>query len=149
MFCSLFQDRRGVSEIIASLLIVLVVSIAGAALYSYSSEAFASSSNSFQLLTDKREERARERFSIIAVWQDTDDQINVTILNHGKIDLTIDAVYIDGSAATIRIGRGETITRGDLISLKFISPFSIEEGHTYEIIAVSERGSKDAVYWKS
>jgi len=146
---SLFHDKRGVSEIIASLIIVLIVSIAGVALYSYSLGAFSSSSSSLQLQTDQREEQARERFSIIAVWWDAVDQLNLTILNYGKIELAINAVYIDGTMVSISSGREITAGTGKLISVKFTSPVSIQDEKTYEIIAVSERGSKNAVYWKA
>jgi len=143
---SFLHDKRGVSEIIASLMMVLIVSVAGVALYSYSLDAFSSSGSSFQLQTDQREERARERFSIIAVGRDG-DQLNLTVLNYGKIDLAIDAVYINGTMASS--GTGITVRTGKLVSIEFTSPVSIDSGQTYDIIAVSERGSKDVVYWKA
>ena len=150
MFRSFFRDKRGVSEIIASLIIVLIASVAGTALYSYSLSAFSSSSSSFQLQSDQREEQARERFSIIVVWWDTANQLNVTVLNYGKIELAIDAVYIDGTqVSTYTSGKGETIAKGSIVSVKFTSPVSILDGQTYEIVAVSERGSKDVVYWEA
>lgn len=146
----LFHDKRGVSEVIASLLMVLIVSIGGAALYSYSLGTFSSSSSSFQLQTDLREERARERFQIIAVWWNvTTDYMNVTILNYGEIELAIEAVYINGTRVSISSGRGISRGTGKLISIKFTSPLPIDEGDTCEILVVSERGSKDAVYWKA
>ncbi len=152
MFRSLFRNKRGVSEIIASLIIVLIVSVAGVALYSYSLGAFSSSSNSFQLQTDQREERTRERFLITAVWWDTVDKLNLTVLNYGKIELAIDAVYIDGtqvSPSAYTDGKGVTTVKESMISVKFTSPVSIVSGQSYEIVVVSERGSKDAVYWEA
>ena len=146
---SFLHDKRGVSEIIASLMMVLIVSVAGVALYSYSLGAFSSSGSSFQLQIDQREERARERFSIIAVWRDG-DQLNLTVLNYGKIDLAVDAVYINRTAVTTFIsGNGTTVTRSNIIPVKFTSPVSILDGQTYEITAVSERGTRDVVYWKA
>jgi len=150
MFRSLIHDKRGVSEVVASLVIILIVSIAGTILYSFSTDTFSSSWSSFLLQTNQREERAQERFAIITVWWDNDTQLNLTILNYGKIELAIDAVYIDGTAVTTFIsGRGETVTRGNLVSVKFNSPITVQDGQTYEIIAVSERGSRDVVYWKA
>ncbi len=150
MLRSFFKDKRGVSEVIASLIMILIVSIVGTALYSYSMDTFSSSWSSFLLQTNKKEEQARERFSIIAVWWDEGNQLNLTILNYGKIELVIDAVYIDGTAVTIFIsGKGETVTRGSIVPVKFNSPITIQDDQTYEIIAVSERGSKNVVYWKA
>jgi len=150
MVRSLLRDRRGVSEVVASLIMILIVSIVGAALYSNSVNMFGSSSSSFLVQMKRREESARERFSIIAVWWDNDNQLNLTILNYGKINLAIDAVYIDGTAVTtFTSGRGTTVIRKDIVSVKFNSPFTIQDGQTYELVAVSERGSRDVVYWKA
>jgi len=144
------NDKRGVSEVVASLLMILVVSVAGAFLYSYSMEEFGSSWSSFALQTNKREEQARERFSVIAVWWDNANQLNLTILNYGKVELAIDAVYIDGTAVTAFMsGRGQTVTREGIVSVRFSSPIVILDGQTYEVAAVSERGSRDVVYWKA
>jgi len=146
----LFHEKRGSSEIIASLIMVLIVSTGGAALYSYSLGVFSSSSSSFQGRTDLREERARERFQIIAVWWNvTTDYLNITILNFGKIEVAIEAVYINGTRVSISSGRGINIGTRKRISIKFNSPLPIDEGDTCEILAISERGSKDAVYWKA
>lgn len=150
MVRSLLRDRRGVSEVVASLILILIVSIVGAALYSNSVNMFGASSSSFLVQMERREESARERFSIVAVWWDNDNQLNLTILNYGKIDLAIDAVYIDGTAVTAFVsGRGTTVTRKDIVPVKVNSPFTIQDGQTYELVVVSERGSRDVVYWKA
>jgi flagellin-like protein len=146
---SFFRNNRGISEIIASLLLLLIVSVAGAALYSYSLSAFSSSSSTFQQQTIQREEQARERFQITAVWWNTVNQLNLTILNYGKIDIAVDAVYINGTPASISSGRGATVGTGELVTVKLAFSVLIQDGQTYEIVAVSERGSKNAAYWKA
>jgi len=78
--------------------------------------------------------------------------MNVTVLNYGKIEIVIDAVYIDGTqvpTAAHTDGKGETVAKGSLVFVKFTSPVSIVDGQTYEIVAVSERGSRDVVYWEA
>ena len=146
---SLFRNTRGVSEVVASLIIMLVVSIAGTILYSFSIEAFNSSSSAFLLQTKGREEQARERFSIVAVWWDNNSHLNLTVLNYGKTELTIDAVYIDGIKATINEGKGTVIVRKEMVQIKITSAVSIQDEKTYEIATVSQRGSKVVVYWKA
>jgi flagellin-like protein len=146
---SFLRNNRGISEIIASLLLLLIVSVAGAALYSFSLSAFSSSSSTFQQQTIQREEQARERFQITAVWWNTVNQLNLTILNYGKIDIAVDAVYINGTPASISSGRGATVGTGELVSVKLAFSVLIQDGQTCEIVAVSERGSKNAVYWKA
>ncbi len=78
--------------------------------------------------------------------------MNITVLNYGKIELAIDSVYIDGthvSASAYTDGRGETVAKGSLVSVKFTSPVPIADDQTYEIITVTERGSRDVFYWKA
>jgi archaellum component FlaF (FlaF/FlaG flagellin family) len=150
---SLFQDERGVSEVAASLIMILIVSLVGTILYAYSTTSFNSSESSFQLETILKKERARERLVITTIWWNvTNDHMNITILNYGKIEFVIDAIYIDGTPVSISAyqeGRGETIAKGELVSIKFTSPITIEDDHTYEIIAVTNRGSRDVEHWKS
>ena len=64
----------------------------GTTLYSYSMSTFSLSWSSYQIQTIDREEQAQERFSIIASWWDGGNQLNLTILNYGKIEFAIDAV---------------------------------------------------------
>jgi len=132
---------------------VLIVSVLGAGLYAYSLTAFSSSASSFLLQSTGREDRARERILITTVWWNvTSDYLNVTILNFGKIEIVIDALYIQGqqvSPAAYLGGKGETLARGLLVSVKFTTPISIVDGQTYEIAAVTERGSRDVVDWEA
>jgi flagellin-like protein len=147
---SLSRNNKGVSEIIASLMLVLIVTSAGVIAYSYSIGAFSSSTSLFQLDTNQKEKQAQERFAIIAVWSNTSSQLNLTVLNYGQIDLTIDTVYINWtSVASYLGGRSTTIGKGELIQVSFTSPVIIQSGSTYEIIVVSTRGSKNAINWKA
>jgi len=150
MIPSFFHDKRGVSEVVASLMMIVLVLIASVAVYSYSIRTFSSSSSLLQLNTALKEEQARERLSIIAVWWDNASQLNVTVLNYGKIELVIDAVYVDGVHASVYIsGKGNTLLREGIAAVRFISPVSIADGNTYEITAITERGSRDVVHWEA
>jgi flagellin-like protein len=147
---SFVRNKRGVSEIIASLILILIVSSVGVMAYSYSIGAFSSSTSIFQLDTSLKERQAQERFAIIAVWSNTTSQLNLTVLNYGQIDLTIDMVYVNWtSVANYLAGRGATVGKGTLIQVSFISPIPISSGSTYNIVAVSTRGSKNAINWKA
>lgn len=151
MFHSMLRDRRGVSEVIASLILILIVSIAGVVLYSYSLGAFNMSSSYFLLQTRLEEEKVRERFQIAATWWDMASQLlNLTIFNHGKIETVVDAIYINGTKVSDFLsGRGVAIGPRELLSVKFNAPVTIQSGQKYEILMVTERGSKNAVYWKA
>jgi len=146
---SLFRNKRGVSEIIASLILILIVTSAGVVAYSYSIGAFSSFTSLFQLDTKQKEKQTQERFIIIAVWNSS-NQLNLTVLNYGQIDLTLDMVYVNWtSVASYLGGRNTTIGKGVLSQISFTSPVTIQSGSTYEIIVVSTRGSKNAINWKT
>jgi len=146
---SLFRDRRGVSEIIASLILVLIVTAAGTVAYSMSLSSFSQSSSLFRLQTGQREDQARERFAVIAVSWDRAYRLNLTVLNYGKTDLTVDAVYISGTAVTNPQGRGVKIGALDLVFVGFNSSAPILTGQTYDILVVSERGSRNEIFWEA
>ena len=146
---SLFHNRSGVSEIIASLILVLIVTAAGTVAYSMSLSSFSQSSSLFQLQTGQREEKARERFSIISVRNTTMVQLNLTIFNYGEIEVTIDSAYIEGTKVNDLTGKGVIVGKEQLTTVQFISPVSIQSGVTYEILVVSSRGGKNAVFWKA
>ena len=146
---SLSRNDKGVSEIIASLMLVLIVTSAGVIAYSYSIGAFSSSTSLFQLNTKQKEKQTQERFAVVAVWNSS-NQLNLTVLNYGQIDLTIDTVYVNWtSVASYLSGKGTTIGKGALVQVSFTSPVTIQSGSTIEIIVVSTRGSKNAINWKT
>jgi flagellin-like protein len=146
---SFVRNKRGVSEIIASVVLILIVSSAGIVAYSYSIGAFSSTTSLFQLDTNMKEEQAQERFAVVAVWNSS-NQLNLTVLNYGQIDVAIDAVYVNWTSVTDYVaGRGTTIGNGALVQVSFISPVSIQSGSTYDIVTVSKRGSKNAIDWKA
>ena len=134
-------------------MMILIVSVAGVALYAYSANTFSSSGNAYQLETAQKEEQARERLLITTVWWNaTTDYMNVTVLNYGEIELAVDAIYVDGtqvSTTAYTNGRGIVMPKSNLVSVKFTSPVSIVDGQTYEIAAVTGRGSRNVVYWEA
>jgi flagellin-like protein len=147
---ALLGNNKGVSEIIASLMLILIVSTAGVLLYSYSLGTFSSSSSLFQLQSSQREERARERFLAITVWWNTVDELNLTMLNYGKIDVIIDTIYVNVTPVAIYVsGKDNTVKTGEISQIRFISPIVIQDSRQYEIVVVSERGTKNVLYWEA
>jgi flagellin-like protein len=147
---SLLENNKGVSEIVASLMLILVVTTAGALLYSYSLDTFSSSSSLLQLQLNQREDRARERFVTIAVWWNRADRLNLTILNYGKIDIIIDTVYVNATPVSTYVnGKGNASKTGEISQIEFVSPIAIQDSKQYEIVIISERGTKNVLYWEA
>jgi flagellin-like protein len=146
----LFHNKRGISEIIASLILVLIISAAGSLVYSISLTMFSSSTNSYQSQTSQREAEAQERLKVLSVQWDGSINLDLTVLNYGLIDLTIDKVYINGvEAASYSSGIGIKTAPSVILSVSFASPASITAGQTYDIIVASERGSKNEISWQA
>ena len=148
MLKRLMRNKKGLSEIIASLLLILIVTSAGVVVYAYSVKVIGSSSSNFNLQNAQNEEQAQERFQIIRVWS-SQNQFNLTILNYGMTDLTIVAVYINGTAVTQFIsGNAVTIGADQLINVRFTSPLTVQSG-SLQILAVSQRGGKNTVFFEA
>jgi len=104
--------------------------------------------SSFGLQTQAREEQTLEKMAVIAIWREG-NELNLTILNYGKIELSVDAIYIDGVKASINEGKDVAIVSGEKINVKITSSVSIVDGETYQVVAVSIRGTRDELLWKA
>lgn len=134
--------RRGVSEIIASLLILMIVSVLGTVLYTYSL-------NISQLQQDKlirdttlSTGKAQERFQVIGVWYRQSNEImNLTVLNYGKQELFVSEVYIDGVRVSNHIsGFNVEIFSEEIGQIVFVTPSSLSSGIQHEIEIASVKG---------
>lgn len=142
------QCKRGVSEIIGSLIIILIVTIAGVAVYAYSLNAISVSSSELNQQTQVYSELAQERFEVIRVWNN-DLHFNVTVLNFGKTDFAVDAVYVNSVLVQQYIsGRGKTVGVGELVTVEFNSPITFSSGDVLRILVVSERGGRNTVLFQ-
>ena len=141
---------RGISEIIGSVVLILIVSTLGMFLYSYTLSATGSQRENLQGNIKIEAERNQERFNVIAVWWSGSDLLNLTIINYGKIDNRIADIYIDGNrVASFVSGRGEEIGTSTLGKIIFNAPMTIQSNTTYQIVVVSERGVGNAYNWRS
>ena len=141
---------RGVSEVVASLILLLIVTTLGTFLYSYTLTTTGLQQRYLESQTRLETERAEERFRVVSVLWLGDDKLNVTILNYGLIDVTIADVYVNGvRVSTYYGGRGEEIYTSEMGWVCFESPIPVEEGSSYEITIVSERGVTYAYLWES
>lgn len=141
--------KKGISEVIGSLIIILIVTIAGVGVYAYSLNAMSSSREDLNQQTTIYGELAKERFEIIRVWS-SGQHFNVTILNYGQTDLTINAVYLNGTSVSQYLsGKDQTIGSGKLVTVEFKTPITIQSDSLLQILAVSERGGKHTVLYQT
>jgi len=146
----LIRNTKAVAEVVGSLVIILIVTIAGVGVYAYSLNAMSSSINDFTQKTTQYGELTQERFEILRVWSNNQSRIKITILNYGQTDLSIAAVYLNGTAVQQYLsGLSTTIGTSNLLTVDFNSPIVIQSNTTFEILAVSSRGGKTTALYET
>jgi len=143
--------RRGVSEIISTIMLILIVSIAGTYLFSYSSTYIQRQSNQFIINNEVTIGTAQERFTVTAVWWGgSGDFLNITVYNFGQNDIEIADIYIDGArVSTYSFGRNTLILTEDLLQIGFTSPITVMGNTEYKITIASGRGESETIYWEA
>jgi hypothetical protein len=143
------ESKKGIAEVIGSLIIILIVAIAGVVVYAYSVNVIDSSSSRLGLQTSQNEDLLKERFEIVQVWSNQ-NQLNVTILNYGQIDLSISSIYVNGTAVSVFQSGNSVLTgTGEIVNVEFTSPLVIQSNSCLQILAVSERGGKNTILYQA
>ncbi len=147
----MLKKGRAVSEVVASLVILIVVSILGTSLYSLSLNVMRSEQENFFLQSRAEAFRAQERLKVVYVgWSGSDDTLNLTVLNHGKIEISLAEVYVNGEKVTsYNDGLGVKIVTSRLAELSFTSPLNVAPDNLYQFVIVSERGVSHVHSWQS
>lgn len=143
--------RRGVSEIVASLMILLTVTSLSVVLYNYALSS--SSSQTYDLIdeTKRQEYLAQERIAVLSVNRISDlnsnPRFNLTFINYGKIDVTIDTLYINNVKIN-SFSMSSEIT--EYLKINYIvTEYQISSTGEYRILLVSNRGVVAAYTWKN
>lgn len=144
-------ERRGVSEVISTIIIILIVSVVGSLLFAYSSGLLQSNQDRVIRENQLETDQARERFKFTAVWWNSvDDVLNITVYNYGAIDLEVNDIYIDGvRVQSYLFGQNELIKTEMFLKIAFTSPVAISEGETYSINIVSANGVSKVGSWEA
>jgi flagellin-like protein len=103
--------RRGVSEIISTIILILIVSVAGSMLFAYSAGFFQGQQDEVLRENELTVNQAEERFRITAVsWNGVDDDLDIAVYNYGLDDIEISDIYINNiRVQTYTSGQNEVI----------------------------------------
>jgi flagellar basal body-associated protein FliL len=145
------KPRRGLSEIIASLTVLIIVSVLGVMLYSISTGAMSEQQNNLLSKLSFEEEKARERFEIVGVEYTDDRSITLWVLNYSNdntLKVTISSIYVNSQQASFEM-TNRIIEKNIVSPVTVILPSEIllTKGHSYNILVVSERGVGNACTW--
>lgn len=143
--------RRGVSEIISTIIIILIVSIAGSLLFTYSLGLFQEQQDKALKENKLSTDQVQERYKLTTVWWNGNDNLlNITVYNYGTLDIEISDIYINGVRVQIYFfGRNEVILSEKYLRVAFTSPVSIVYGETYSFNLVSSNGVKKIANWEA
>jgi hypothetical protein len=143
--------KRGVSEIIASLVVLLIISILGTSIYSFSLSVMQSQNDNLHSSMTVEGERIQERMKLLSVvWNGMDDILNISLLNYGEIDLKLADVYVNGlQVETYHSGQFQEISNLEVDTISFTSPISLSPDNLYQIVIVSNRGVSYIKSWES
>lgn len=89
------KTRRAVSEIIASMIVLVIVSVLGVMLYNIAIGGMFSQQNNLLSDIGLKEEMVQERFEIVGVSRHNETTINVYIYNYGSVDVKITNIYLE------------------------------------------------------
>lgn len=147
----MFLKRRGVSEIISTIILILIVSVSGSLLFVYSSGYFQEQQDTILRENELSVNQAEERFRITAVlWNGVDDALDIAVYNYGQADLAITDIYVDGvRVQTYTSGRNEIILTEKIKRIIFTSPVTITLGESYTINIVSTNGVTNIDNWEA
>jgi len=145
--------RKGISTIIANLLMVAIVLTLATSLFIWASSSFGIYQGSAGLWFSSRSEAMRERFVVEEAWfTDAGAKINIYVRNVGDIDITIADIYVNRTrveAAKIDPRLPRTIPTGQVwvfqITLSY--PEEWNQGSVSEIVVATSRGNTVRGYW--
>jgi len=142
------KPRRGISEIIASLTVLIIVSVLGVMLYSISTGAMSEQQNNLLSQLRFEEEKARERFEIVGVEYFNSSSIKLWLLNYSNdntLKVTISSIYVNSQQAFPTM-TNRIIEKNIVSNVTVRLPFPLTSGE-YNILVVSERGVGNACTW--
>jgi hypothetical protein len=149
----MIRKRRGISEMVAVVLVLIIVSVAGALLYRVSLETMGTQYTTLTNQVSDQTLAAEERFEIVAIEKATEptDGVKVYVLNYTPdktIDIIIDKIYINGVIQTDTTipTRGLVIQAHEVKSVTIWGSFN--PGQEYNILVISQRGIGNASPWE-
>lgn len=147
----MFRNRSGVSEIQASLIILVIVTSAGALLYNTSLEVLNGYKERMDYENEAETERIFERITLASVyWDGIDDNLTITVYNYCEFDILVDEIYINSNKVeTYQYGKESPISSGELGEIRFLCPENILSDSEYTIVIVTERGVQSEYTWYS
>ena len=137
----LSAGRRGVSDIVANLLMAVVVLSIGLSIYLYSQTHFQTMTGFMDESIQEHELKLYERFTIIEVRFNYTEPNTVTVwvFNYGKVGVDLKGVFINGQLKGVDV----YVPQGEVGNLTV--PHEDWSYERYRVLVVSSRGGRSEV----
>lgn len=144
------KSKKGVSEVVASLVVLLIVSILGTSIYSVSVTTMQKQRDAVKWTFNIESKKYMEKIKILYVnWNSTGDELEIYFLNYGNIVINIADIYLNGFRVLNYIeDRNVPVQTSDVDSIKIELPITITTGELYEVILVTGRGVSNVYIWQ-
>jgi len=143
--------RKGISTIIANLVMVAIVITLATSLFIWANASFGIYQGSAGLWFSSRSEAMRERFVVEEVWfTDAGAKINIYVRNVGDIDIAIADIYINRTrveAAKVSPILPLSLNTGRVVQITVTLSSKWSLGSVSEIVVATSRGSTVRGYW--
>ena len=151
----MLNKRKAVGEILAALILMLIVSIAGTILFSISLRSQDEQGNMLRTQIKEEGDSAQERFTNLHTYvkeiSANQYEVHIFVYNYGELEVNIKSIYVNnpytGETININLVDDEGLLRTNQI--KHIVKTIDQEFPVYEINLVSERGVKNISKWLS
>lgn len=144
------KSKKGVSEVVASLVVLLIISILGTSIYSVSVTTMQKQRDAIKWTSNIESEKYMEKIRTLYVnWNSTGDELEIYFLNYGNIVINIADIYLNGFRVLNYIeGRNVPVQTSDIDTIKIELPITITTGELYEVIIVTGRGVSHVYNWQ-
>ena len=133
---------KGVSEILAALMMIVIVSGIGVGIYVYSVGYMMGTTSAFSETTRINTRAIRERVVVVDVIfknTGTGAEVAVALYNYGRVPVIIQTMFLNGTM--LAVNGPEEVLPGDMIWFNGTAPVAIPGGSVCHLKVVSAMGS--------
>ncbi len=145
------RSRVGVSTVVATVLTMLIVTVAGVAILGVGVNYLGQTTTVFDTLTGTQQRKIKERFIVDDAWfYPGNNTVKVSVYNYGKAAIEVVAVLVNDTYNTI--SPAVTVETNEHVWLSFTpnaSVVPIVDGRTYLVDVVTFRGNRYSTYWEA
>ena len=143
------QHRRGISELYASVILLIIISSMGTILYSYAIETALNYEENIMHQEEIKSKKLMEKYSIIYIkWNNDTERFKISIFNYGTYDIEIGEIYINNEIVKSNSDNKDIkIESYQIKEISINTTIKIMDNVLYEILVTTKNGSTKNFKW--